>query len=188
MKKIFLSLAVLLLFSLPTLAQDMPRFEIGGGYTFRSLNVPASPRFNMNGWNFNADYNLNNWLGVAGEINGTYHNNLNDGDNKVYTFMAGPRLFPLGHHRITPYAQALFGGGRYSLNLNLGPGNGNFTDSQTAFAWSAGGGVDVSVTRRIGWRLVQFQYEQTRFFNDAAYGSNPNQNNYTIDTGILFRF
>lgn len=188
MKKILMSLAVLLLFSLPALAQETPRFEIGAGYTFRSFNVPSSPRFNMNGWNFNADYNLNNWLGVAGEINGTYHSNLNDGDNKVYSYMAGPRLFPFGHRRITPYAQALFGAAHYSLVLNLGPGNGNFTDSETYFAWSAGGGVDVSLTRRVAWRLVQFQYEQTRFFNNATYGSNPNQNNYTIGSGILFRF
>lgn len=61
------------------------------------------------------------------------------------------------------------------------PGLG--TESDSAFAWEAGGGVDVNVSKHFAVRLGEFDYEQTRLF-----GGNPNQNNYKFKAGVLFHF
>jgi opacity protein-like surface antigen len=184
MKKLAGIFALIALFALPAMAQDsgvFSRLEVGAGYTYRSLDTPG-PRFDMNGFNVNADYNLTDRLGVAAEFNWTQDNNTNDGDNTLYTYEAGPRLYPFGHHHITPFAQALFGAGHYNLSLS-----GVTADSETQFTWSAGVGADVAFTHHLALRLGPVSYERTRFFNPLV-GTIPNQNNILIDAGIVYRF
>lgn len=190
MKKLLGLFAVLFLFGLPTFAQD--KIEVGAGYAFRSYDqdyTPPSYRLNMNGFDVNAAYNLNGWLGIAGDVVGTYNNSQpnTNGDNSLYTFMAGPRVYPLGHHRIEPYVQAEFGGSHYSLNV---PGFGGF--AQRGFAWAAGGGVNIFVGRHLGLK-GQAEFEQTRFYQGVEFttpgvGNPPLQNNFVLVVGPIIRF
>jgi hypothetical protein len=184
MKKLLGLFAVLFLFGLPTFAQDT--FEVGAGYAFRSFDQTiAQPSFrvNMNGFDVNGAFHLNGWLGVAGDVVGTYANQGVSGDNTLYSYMAGPRVYPFGHHRIAPYVQAEFGGAHYIFQV---PGSPNLT--QDGFAWAAGGGIDVFLGRHLGLK-GQAQFEQTRFFQNAnVFPGAGLQQNFVFVVGPVIRF
>jgi len=182
MKKILGFSALLLLFSLPTLAQ-YEGAEVGGGYTYRSLDVPASPRLSMNGWDFNAAANLYKWFGMAMDADGTRNDQGANGTTWTYTVMGGPRIYPMGHQKVTPFVQALFGKGFLTLNI---PGFGSFSDG--FFAWSAGGGVDWTVSRHIAVRLGEFDFEQLQSSFLDGFAPGPHQNDFKYKGGIVFRF
>jgi opacity protein-like surface antigen len=184
MKKLFGMLALVAIFSVPTLAQGTPTFEAGAGYQYRSFDVPGGgPRLNMNGWQISADANINHWLGVTADFDGTYAT-FGGGDNTVYSYMVGPQIYPLGHHVITPYVNVLFGGAHFGFS-NCGGGGCN--DSENKFAWGGGGGVDLTVSKHFAIRLAQIEYERTRFFDAGSEGI-PFQDNYKIGAGLLIRF
>ncbi len=182
MKKLFGMLALLAIFSMPTLAQDTPAFQAGVGFQYRSFDVLGGPRLNMNGWQASADANINHWLGVTADFDGTYKN-FGGGDNTVYSYMAGPQIYPLRHHMITPYVNVLVGGAHFAFS-NCGGGGCNF--SQNKFAWGGGGGVDLTVSRHVAIRLAQIEYERTGFFG-AGSQNIPYQDNYKIGVGVLIR-
>jgi len=193
MKKLLGLLVVLFAFGLPTFAQD--KIEVGAGYAFRSFdqtdNVPTT-RLNMNGFDVNGTFNVNNWLGIAGDAVGTYNNSnpATNGNNALYTFMAGPRVYPFGHHRIAPYVQAEFGGSHYSLEVPASGGEPAFAFAQRGFAWAAGGGVDIFVTRHLGLK-GQAEFEQTRFFQNPEDFPPPTpgyQSNFVFTVGPVIRF
>ena len=186
MKKLLGMFALLAIFTIPTLAQDTPTVEAGGGYQYRSFDVPGGgPRLNMNGWQVSADANITHWLGITADFDGTYRNfGGGNGDNAVYSYMVGPQIYPLRHHVITPYINVLLGGAHYSLS---NCGGGACGDSENKFAWGGGGGVDLTVSKHFAIRLAQFEYERTRFF-DAGSDGIPFQDNFKIGAGVLIRF
>jgi hypothetical protein len=192
MKKLFAVFALLAVLSIPTLAQDRrggegtPVFEFGGGYTYRSFNVPFSPRLNMNGWNATAEYAVKRWLSVAADIDETWKSQPDTAvpgtdHTYIYSFLFGPRVYPLGHHRLTPFVHALFGAGRSKLTL---PGIPDQTEND--FAFSFGGGLDLSLGHHFAIRVAKVDYEQTRFYQSAAPGT-PNQNNFKYSAAFLIK-
>jgi opacity protein-like surface antigen len=192
MKWLMGSLVLVLFSCLPARAQT-PAFEVGGGYAFRSFDTPGGSRLQMHGWNANADFNLNQWLGVAGEVVGTYDDQGANGNNHIYSFLAGPRVYPTGHHKITPFGQVLFGYGRWHIDVPAAVIDGTpepaFTVDTDSFAFAFGAGADFSVTRRVAIRLGPVQYEQTRFFQGPnMIPPASNQNNVTAQASIIFRF
>jgi hypothetical protein len=56
--------------------------------------------------------------------------------------------------------------------------------SETAFAMTAGGGIDVTVSRHLAVRPVQAEYFLTKFPD----GADNRQNNFRYSAGIVFRF
>lgn len=192
MKKVLGLAALLALFSLPALAQGAldegtPKFEVGGGYAFRSWEVPpeAQPpsRYSMNGWNANADYNVTNYLGLALDTTGT--RNDSNGNQAIYSFMVGPRLFPLGHHKLTPFVHAMAGLDRYTLYLPPADGEDALNYVENRLAFDFGGGIDYSVTNRVAIRVGQVDYERTVFTVFTPPGG---QNNFRFSAGILIHF
>ena len=204
MKKLFGLLALLVFAGLPAKAQlTTPRLEVGGGYTFRSF-APAPtgepgasqsvPRVNMNGWDVNATFNINNWLGITGDVDGT-RNSVADSQvtgndiTWIYTVMAGPRLYPLGHHKLTPFAQVLLGHAYFKVTVPSGvPQPSTFTLTDGSFAWSAGGGVDWTVSKHFAVRLGEFDYERTAFSQIASAGLSDVNNDFKFKAGVIFRF
>ena len=187
MTKLLAVFAFVVFFCLPTLAQDQtPVVEVGGGYQFRSFNQPFGPRLDENGGFFTADVNINRWLGAAAEIDATRTDQGVNGTWNDYGFMFGPQIYPLGHHRLTPFVHGLFGISHISVFLPaIPPPNPqpSFTETDDAFSFEVGGGLDWSLTRHVALRLPEADFEQQRFF-----GGNPNQNNFKISAGIIFRF
>jgi hypothetical protein len=189
MKK-WIGLAALLLVSvIPAKAQEgqVPSWELGGGYTFRSYVNPfpfGDARLQMNGWNVSADYMVfRKWLSVAGQADGTYQDQGLNGKTSVYSAMIGPQLYPLGHRRLTLYGHVLFGEGYTRFVVPAQGGFGTETNSSNHFAWQGGVGIDYAWRPHWTIRALQFDYEDTKFFNSSV-----SQGNYKISVGILYRF
>jgi len=200
MKKLLAVFAFLALSSIPTHAQwrgsETPLFEVNGGYTYMYWQIPSSlqppDHYNFNGWNAGGTLNIFNWLGLALDTSGVYCSQGASSGNTsehIYSFLAGPRIYPLGHHRFTPFAHALVGLASYYIDFNQ-PGTPNETDNNLSFA--VGGGLDWKWTKHISVRVAELNYQQTRALraDQAAIpgASVNNQNNFTYSGGLVIRF
>jgi hypothetical protein len=191
MKKLLGLVALLALSTLPTLAQGAfegptPKLEVGGGYAFLSWGIPASigSRVNMNGWDSNADYNLSRNIGIAFDAAGTRNYQGLNGTQGIYTFMAGPQFYPVGHHKLTPFVHVMAGLGHYSLYLPPDPPFPSENYSENHLAIGFGGGIDAAVNSMVAIRVAQVDYERT-VFNVENF---PAQNNFRFSTGVIIRF
>jgi hypothetical protein len=198
LRKTVVLAACSLFFGLSALAQDQPQtqtipaWDIGGAFTLRSYYPPTSARINMLGWDGSLDYSLfHRWLSIAVEAAGTYKHqgataNVGAVDTSVYTFLAGPRVYPFGHaHKITPYADFLFGGGYsrvFNAAFSIFP---SVTHTDFSRALGGGGGLDLRVSSHWDVRLIQFDYESTRFFVSSGVTG---QSNYRVSVGLTYRF
>jgi hypothetical protein len=141
MKKFFgLTLGVLILAgsALAQEAQDYPKAEISAGYSYLRL---GSGGVNQHGGSVSIAGNLNRWFGIAGDFGGYHAAGLN-----TFTFLAGPRFTARSDDGIIPFAQVLVGGAHVTASA------GGFSAAVTPFAISAGGGLDVSMTRSVALR------------------------------------
>ncbi|HTZ72602.1 MAG TPA: outer membrane beta-barrel protein [Candidatus Aquilonibacter sp.] len=224
MKKWLGLVACLGLMALPAAAQfkgvDTPSFEIGGGYAYRSFDAPnfpnanydvnttnaSEPRMAMNGFFVTVGYNLNGFIGVVSDFDWTHVNAPDDlfvpGNDSFSSLMVGPQIYPIGHHKITPFAHVEFGLAHFRedlTNVDGYSGCGSATippdgastfpcvATDGSFAVDAGGGVDVSLTHNFAVRLGEFDWDQTRMFEPGAATGNTNQNNWKVKAGIIIR-
>jgi outer membrane protein OmpA-like peptidoglycan-associated protein len=137
--------------------------------------------------------NLNKWFGIVADIGG-YHGGSTSTENSgtIVSYLFGPRVYFRNSTRVTPFAQVLFGG----AHLNVGsppaaqtPPIPSFTSN--AFAFAAGGGLDVKVAKHVSLRLAQVEYFLTNFTPTSVFpaGSSFNhQNNLRFSSGVLFSF
>jgi hypothetical protein len=182
------SLGVVLLLGVisaaPTLwAQEQPsRLELYAGYDYIRFNVstkvsgqPPSLTFNGNGGGGGLIYNVNRWLGVLGDVSGSWAtNSIRQGAAMPYLF--GPRL-SLRYGVVTPFVQVLLGGVLTSSGIEQ-------IGWQSHFAMTAGGGIDLKVSKHCSIRPVQAEY----FLTKIPDGLNNRQNNFRVGAGIVFRF
>ncbi len=91
----------------------------------------------------------------------------------LYSTLLGPRLDFRSHTGLNPYAEFLFGAGRFSY--------GNNAPSTTQFDWRVLGGLDKTVLPHIDWRVVEVSYGQLNTYNGHLRP-------LTIGTGIVLRF
>jgi opacity protein-like surface antigen len=162
---------VLLLAAAASPAQETPGAEVSASYSYLRFGVRDG--VNQNGASISFAGNFNHWLGLAGDFGG-YHKSQAGITFNTYTYLAGPRFSYRSSSRVTPFAQILFGGARGSFS---GFG-GSSTDN--GFAYSAGGGVDLGVTKHIALR-PQLDYIGMRFVGN-------NLNTVRGSFGIVFRF
>ena len=163
--------------------ETTPRFETGLLYSGNHLNAAISnSQINGNGGAGYLEYNINSWLGAVADLGG-YANTNSRIEDKLFTYMFGPRL-NWRHKHFTPYAQALFGGGEAWSNLT--------STSQNAFAMAIGGGVNVPLTRHMGINPVQVEYFRTQFTSEQLGGAISNfgdhQNGVRYSVGVVFMF
>jgi opacity protein-like surface antigen len=204
MKKLFAVLALLAVSGIPTLAQardggeGAPLFEVNGGYTYMRWQVPDFERppssFNYNGFNAGAALHIFNWLALATDISGVYNTQGASGANAtshIYSYLAGPRIYPLGHHRLTPYVHGLVGLASYNLHVPASSGIPVFDETDNNLSFAVGGGVDWNWTKHISIRVAQLDYQQTRALRADAValgGAAQNQNNFKYSGGVVIRF
>ena len=214
MKKWLGVVACLGFMALPASAQfkaDAPSFEVGGGFAYRSFNGPSytntgygvtEPRMGMNGWFATVDYNFNGFLGVTTDVDWTRADVPNDpnlpGTDTLSTVMVGPQIYPIGHHRITPFGHVEFGLAHFSWNVanvplyegcgTEGSDVGPCTLTDGSFALGVGGGVDLTLMKAFAVRVGEFDWEQTRMFEPGPAYGNTNQNNWKVKAGIIIRF
>ncbi len=180
---------LLLLIGGSALAQDgtFPKVELAP--TFMYVRTPiADQNFNCAGGSGALAYNFTSKIGLAADLGGChYFNNTVGGDTvdgSLFTFLFGPRLTFRNHTRFTPFFDVNLGGARVSLNN----GTTGDTFTKTAFAFTAGGGFDIKLTKRFSLRAIQADYLYTRFSSDcpiATCNGNDYQNNLRLESGIV---
>jgi len=161
---------------------ELSRLEVYGGYDYIRFNInanvtgqPPSQTFNGNGGSGQLVFNANNWLGILGDAGGAWATNSMRAGAAI-PLLAGPRVnFRRG--AITPFVQVLIGGVVTSSGIETG-------GWQSHFAMTAGGGIDIKVSRHFSIRPVQAEYFMTKLPN----GLNNRQDNFRFSGGIVFRF
>lgn len=183
-------LAVVTLGSGPsTHAQDAPKWEIFGGYTYMRANIVVTgTQFNMNGGSGSVAYNLTNWFGLVGDFGVTHSGTTGTQPFSltVTTYEFGPRVSWRNHTKLTPFVQVLIGGGHAGGSLytsSLGSGLAPLGTSND-FNFTAGGGVDWKINHGFSVRLAQAEYLHTQFAN----ANNNSQGNFRLSTGVVFTF
>jgi len=179
MRKVLLAVMVILLVPLAVPAQDAPKAEVSGGFSYlRSVELSS---FNLYGWNAGFAGNMNRWFGVVGDFGGNYASpgtgifGSQGVSVKAHTFMFGPRFSYRGDGKLTMFTHALFGAARGSA------GGFGVSAGDTAFAMALGGGFDLRLTEAVALRAIQVDYLMTRFGGER-------QNNVRLVTGIVIRF
>ena len=211
MKRSFTLVAVCLASATLGAAQDIPNAETFLGYTYVRFNSATDvPAFSSNGGSGQFDYNFSKWLGGVVDM-GAVHNDHIGGariDNTVANFLAGPRL-SLRYARIKPYFQILWGGvyGTASTKFDAVPVypsqpiylpgvppetpgqavTARLVSSQTAFAMTVGGGLDIKINKHMSFRPIGLDYYLTRLQNLRTLGDN-NQHSLRYTAGLNFMF
>jgi opacity protein-like surface antigen len=184
MKRWALICGAMLIFVGVASAQDFPKAEVFGGYSYAHLSqdgVGAS----ANGGSASLSFNPTPWLGLVGDFGG-YHADANLGDGNVYTYLFGPKIaFRRGP--ITPFVQTLFGGAHVTGGANtcsdvrVRPEVCGESVSENSFAMALGGGLDWNATPHLGIRLAQVEYFMTDF-------GSVRQNGVRLSAGVVLRF
>jgi opacity protein-like surface antigen len=201
--KFLLGLAVILSWTGMLSAQESDKIEITGDYSYLRFN-PGLPSYfnsqNLNGGGGQATFFLKSWLGVAADLQGygSYTQCLKPNNPlestgcasaNLFTYTFGPQIkYRAG--RVEPFAEVLLGGAHsnfYANACNSVGICGSKSPSNNAFALVIGGGVDFKATEHIAIRLVDADYELTRFGNNFTGGNN-SQSNFRFQTGVQFRF
>ena len=139
---------VLLCLAAPVAAQDIPAWEIAGGYSFTravtdEVTLPA-------GWLVSGAGNVTDMLAIVGEFSGAYKSEAEFGveiDKFLVTLMGGVRYYRR-LARVTPFAQFLLGG----VGLESGPATSGVDGSKVEYAIQLGAGVEIRLTDRLAVR------------------------------------
>jgi hypothetical protein len=168
-------------------AQDYPRAEVFGGYSYLNFDInQLGPRQSANGWEASVSGNVNRWFAIEGDVAGyykTYHIDLNpillglgsfDVNYHDYSYLGGPRI------NFRPaFVHALVGGDHLSENV-LG-----LSFSQDGFAAAFGGGIEWKVAPQ--W-AVRGSGDYVLSRHNLFGGSRVNQNNFRASVGIVYLF
>jgi opacity protein-like surface antigen len=171
MKRVMLLLPAVLIFCVTAHAQDVPRVEIAGGYSFLDANVNGSS-FHLNGGFGSATENLNSWIGGRLEIN-AFSGTAFGTSVTAQTFTYGPVFSYRRYERFTPCAHLQLGA------IHASQGYLGISASASKFAMVGGGGADYNISPRVAIR-VQADYLMSRFLNLR-------QDNLQFSTGLVIR-
>lgn len=209
MFKRLLVLALFAVAALPVLAQDYPKFELGGDYSYVRANttykdqavsppVSSSQSANLQGGKGEIAYNFNRVVGMVADFGGYDVTGLPKGTGAaatLFTYMFGPRLTYRGNDRFQPFGEFLVGGSHISASATSSGLPGTipvyFGTSSNSFALALGGGFDVKVAQHVAIRLFEGDWFMTRFnstINSAGKLTAGTQNNFRLAAGVQFRF
>jgi hypothetical protein len=185
-------LAATLALAMPALPQsaaaqtrDNTALEVTLAWSGDRTNAPPGgcACFWMQGGKAEASANFGHRFSIVSEIAGEHANNINSAHESLglVTYLFGPRYTWRLHGRFVPFAQFLIGG-VHGFDA-LFPNTDGSTVTPDAFAFEAGGGLDVNASRHLAIRVLQVDYLQTQLPNDA----NNEQNHLRLSGGIVIR-
>ncbi|HKV04618.1 MAG TPA: hypothetical protein VJO53_05875 [Candidatus Acidoferrales bacterium] len=149
-------------------------WQIYAGYSLFRFYVVPKVTETMNGLNFGMVYFLpqKSWIGVEGEFVGEY-GSLGGTSSRFAEGMGGVRLRWSEPRGMELWAHGMVGGSHFLPQTAFG--------AQTAFAYEAGGGVDLGAhNRRIAYR-IEADLVGTRYFSTYQYSPR-------VGVGIVFKF
>ena len=145
--------------------------QVFGGYSYTRFDTRSfgfSNQTGLNGYTFSPAYNFAYGFGVVAELSGQYGARLNLRDLTV-----GPQfVYPWKNTQL--FAHLLIGDARSLAQVGT-------TVEDTARAVAVGGGMDLGISSRFSWRVVQFDYIHTDLFDLK-------QNNLRFSTGLVYRW
>ncbi len=148
------------------LAQLPTKGNVFFGYSYNRAEIVSNDAVNLNGWNASLEGNFLPWIGIVGDLGGTYGSHVGE-----HNYLFGPRA-SVRVSKYRPFAELLIG----AAHINVG--NGFATD--TSFANAVGGGLDYQIFGPVSWR-GQLDWIHTRFFGHG-------QNDVRFSTGIAVHF
>jgi opacity protein-like surface antigen/outer membrane protein OmpA-like peptidoglycan-associated protein len=180
-------------------AQDWPRYETSLEYTFTRFSPATNASsINANGGSAQFAYNFNRWFSGVIDLGAVHNGRVLD--STMANYLAGPRISFNKGSRITPYFQVLVGGvyatsstqaSITAIGLDAGvlPAGTTIraTRQETAFGMTAGGGLDIKMSKHVSFRPIQVEYFLTRLENLRAFNDN-SQNNLRYSAGLNFTF
>jgi len=149
LKKILCSMCLVFLALLPVAAQEVPKAEVFGGYSWSGGN--------FHGWNASLTGNLNKRFGIVADFSGHYGSELGlvRVEQHAHSFLFGPRLSFRGK-RLTPFVYGLFGTTRFAESAVIS--GQRLSAVSTGFSLAIGGGLDLKVNDRVAIRAFQLDY------------------------------
>ena len=186
MQKLLFVASLLLLLPLAAFAQDKPKVEVFGGYSYlRTDEDFLLDNLDLHGWNTSVTGNINSWFGLKGDFSGHYNDyQISPGvraDISGHLFLAGPQFTHRKSDVWQPFVHVLVGAARQHISVPTATGRTKATD--TAFAMALGGGLDAHVAKHLAVRLFQTDYVLTTFDN----GFDDTQHNFRLSTGLVLR-
>jgi len=188
-------------------AQQVPKAELDLDYSFARYAPSASytKGHSFNGGGGRIVFNVNHWLGIAGDFQGYNSNttqftipagspNFPGGVNgsvsgNLFTYLFGP-VIKFRNGPVQPFFDVLPGAAHSNVYGNAfatlcqpvaGRCSFSTTPQGNGFALSAGGGLDIPINRRVYIRPGEFDYLYTRFVNQF---NNAGQNNFRYLAGL----
>jgi len=210
-------------------AQDAtPKVQVFGGYSLlhadlgglnnaildtdlHQTNAPFGLATNFNGWNVEAQYNADRWVGAVVDFGGRYGSPITAASGATasgipngngYSFLAGPVISYRAKSRLIPFAHLLAGWDRTSLSASTITGTpvpvSSAATAYTDFAIALGGGLDYKIWRRLALRLAQVDRYHTSLNLNKFYGSAfgvglfeglaTHQDNWRVSAGAVLQF
>jgi hypothetical protein len=170
----------------PPVAKSVSKTEISGGFTLHRFYdyAGSGQTIVMPGGYADIEHNIiQRWLGAELQISAAYKDQGAPGKLGIYTVMAGPTFYPLGHRKITVFGHILAGEGFYRDTIAASAGFPSQVKTYTSLAWTAGAGLDLSVSKSLSVRLAQFDYVQTKFLGGTVH-----DHDARISVGIVYHF
>ena len=159
LKKVLVCMCLVLFALLPAMAQEVPKAEVFGGYSWSEGN--------FHGWDASVTGNVTKRFGVMADFSGHYGSESGGPilvNQHEHSFLFGPR-FAFRGKRLTPFVYALFGATRFQESAIISGQRVSATD--TGFSSALGGGLDVRVNDRVAIRAFQLDYFRP-IINDEA--------------------
>src|SRR5438477_12618758 len=178
MRKLMIACGLILLGAVSVNAQENRGVEVSGNYQYVRFNPGSGASgINCQGGSGSFGAYLTSRIGVIGEFGACKVTGLPSGATAhELNYLFGPRVyFSTSRGRVFPFVQALFGGEQFSASAT-----GVGSASSNAFAMTAGGGADVTLTRHVSFRAIQVDYLYTHF-------GGASQNNLRLQSGIVWR-
>ena len=188
MRNLLLVACLLLMLPAFALAQDTPKAEIFGGYSYFRGDGEDYPETDLHGWTAAGTVNVNKWLGVKADFSGHYNDfQISPGikaNVNVHMFLGGLQFTSYKNEKVTPFVHALLGVARRNTSVSAAiAGTGPRGVSDNAFALVVGGGLDWNFKKSLAWRVFQTDYVFTTF-DDLR---EDRQNNFRLSTGLVFK-
>jgi len=173
--KLFLGMLFCISFAVGANAQDSPKGEIAGNYTYTHINPGGYSTVTMgcNGGGGSGAWDLNHYLGVVGEFSRC---EWTIAKAHTFTYLFGPR-FTYRAGRLEPFGEVLLGGAHIQGETVGFSGSGN----DSGFGMAVGGGVDYKLKPSVAIRFIQADYLYTKL-------GGANQNNFRLQVGAVWRF
>jgi len=156
-------------------AQEVPRYDIFGGYAYRWFDAPSigyPGHSNLSGFNIDATGYIFMKLGVTIDASGDYGSQL-----QVYNFMFGPQ-YTLRRDRSKFYVHGLFGKAQNRVDIPQ-PTRSHF--ESVGKSYGGGGGFDYDYSDRWSIRVFQADFIHSNTFGTA-------QNDVRVSTGVVYHF